>query len=467
MPKYDCIKDFKMKLKPHQIKAVRYLMRKDQNGLLVSHPTGWGKTITALAFAGCFLTEYKDRKVIVVAPVSVTKSFKEYAENLEMDLDRIEIYSYQKFSNLFNEGKIVCQGNAIIVDEVHNLRNLGTFTFLNVDTMKKDEGKESGMRAKSVLECASGTLKRLLLTATPFVNDLKDFIPIINYIYGGHLIYKRNQVKNVEDIDKYLKKKVYYIPSENKVNVSKRSVGSSKRRANSDFPTYKEEYIKITMPADYERDYCSLIKGGIVNEFGFIHPKSFYNAHRRAVNKIGRSEEYFSLKIKKAVSLIKGNKSVNSIRENKAVIFSNWLEYGIEPIAKALDKEGISYSIFNGSLTENRRSKIIKDFNKDLFQVLILSSSGKEGIDLKGVRKLIVMDPVWNFAGMEQIRGRAIRYHSHFHLPENERNVEIYYLLLVTSNKKCISGDTVVYKFIEEKKKLQKTIDAHLKKLSI
>ena len=444
MPKYDCIKDFKMKLKPHQIKAVRYLMRKDQNGLLVSHPTGWGKTITALAFAGCFLTEYKDRKVIIVAPVSVTKSFKEYAENLEMDLDRIEIYSYQKFSNLFNEGKIFCQGNAIIVDEVHNLRNLGTFTFLNIDTTKKDEGKESGMRAKSVLECASGTLKRLLLTATPFVNDLKDFIPIINYIYGGHLIYKRSQVKNVEDIDKYLKRKVYYIPSSNKNSL--------------DFPIYKEEYIKITMPKDYERDYCSLIKGNIVNEFGFIHPKSFYNAHRRAVNKIGRSEEYFSLKIKKAVSLIRGNKSV---------IFSNWLEYGIEPIAKALDKEGISYSIFNGSLTENKRSKIVKDFNKDLFQVLIVSASGKEGIDLKGVRKLIVMDPVWNFSGMEQIRGRVIRYHSHIHLPENERNVDIYYLLLVTSKKKCISGDTVVYKFIEEKKKLQKTIDFHLKKLSI
>ncbi len=63
------------------------------------------------------------------------------------------------------------------------------------------------------------------------------------------------------------------------------------------------------------------------------------------------------------------------------------------------------------------------------------------------------MDPVWNFAGMEQIKGRAIRYHSHIDLPEDERNVEIYYLLLVTSTKDCISGDEVVYKFVENKKK--------------
>ena len=434
MPKYDCIKDFGMKLKPHQIKAVRYLMRKDQNGLLVSHPTGWGKTITALAFAGCFLTEYKNRKVIIIAPVSVTNSFKEYAEKMEMDLDRIEIYSYQRFTNLFNDGKIICQGNAIIIDEVHNLRN---FNLLS-------KGKEKGFRSKAALECASGTLKRLLLTATPFVNELKDFIPIINYIYGGHLIYKKNQIKTVDDIDKYLKKKIYYIPPDNKTS--------------SDFPTYKEEYIKILMPLKYENDYCSLIEGNIVNDFGFINPKSFYNAHRRAVNKIGRSEEYFSLKIKKAISLI---------RESKTVIFSNWLEYGIEPIAKELDKNNISYSIYTGSLTKNKKVKIIKDFNKDLFQVLILSSSGREGLDLKKVRKLIIMDPVWNFAGMEQIRGRVIRYHSHIDLPIEERNVEIYYLLLVTTNKKCISGDEVVYKFIEEKKKLQKIIDYHLKKLSI
>ena len=442
-----CLYDFKIKLKPHQIKAVKYLMQPNTNGLLVTHPTGWGKSITAVAFAGCFLEKYKDSKIIIVGPVSVTKAFEDYVNDLGLDIDRIEIYSYQKFANLFEEGKINCQGNGMIIDEVHNLRNLGTFSYLNESdrsSFSDREKKESGIRAKTILECTSGCKKRMILTATPFVNELKDFIPLINFIYGGHLIYKKNQLKNIDDLDKYLNKKIYFIPPNFKTS--------------DNFPTYKEEYIKIKMPKSYEKDYCSLIRGQIVNKAGFKNPNSFYNAHRRAVNKIGRSQEYFSLKIKKTISLI---------GDYKTVIFSNWLEYGVEPICKELATNKISYQIFVGSFSEKKRNKIIKDFNNDHYQVLVLSGSGKEGIDLKKVRRLIVMDPVWNFAGMEQIRGRAIRYQSHIDLPPSQRNVSIYYLLLITDKKDCLSGDSVVYGFIEEKKKLQVLIDKKLKKLSI
>lgn len=437
------LKNFKIKLKSYQIKAVKYLMKPEVNGLLVSHPTGWGKSITAVAFAGCFLNKYKDKKVIIVGPVSVTKMFEEYVINLGLNINRVEIYSYQKFANLYEDGKILCQGNALIIDEVHNLRNLGNLSYID----KKDK-KEKGIRTKTVLECASGTVKRLLLTATPFVNELKDFIPIINFIYGGHLIYKTNQLKNIDDLDKYLKNKVYFIPSNLK---------------GKDFPNYSEEFVNIFMSKEYEKAYCSLIEGKIVNDSGFKNPNSFYNAHRRAVNKIGRSQEYFSLKIKKAIKITNPKKGLIY----KSVIFSNWLEYGIEPIVKELKENNISHMVYIGSLNDVKRTQIIKDFNDDLFDVLVLSGSGKEGIDLKKVRRLIVMDPVWNFAGMEQIRGRVIRYQSHISLPKEERFVEIYYLLLVTNNKKCLSGDSVVYKFIEEKKKLQHLIDKKLKKLSI
>ena len=447
-----CIKDFKIKLKPHQIKAVQHLMKPNIGGLLVTHPTGWGKSITAVSFAGCFLEKYKTKKVIIVGPVSVTKMFLNYVQDLKLDEKRIGIYSYQKFANLYEEGKIICQGNALIIDEVHNLRNLGTFSYLNntaLTSSTERASKETGIRAKTVLECASGAIKRLLLTATPFVNELKDFIPIINFIYGGHLIYKKNQLKTIDDLDHYLKNRVYFIPS--------------KLKGSKDFPDYSEEFVNILMSKDYEKDYCSLIQGKIVNKSGFKNPNSFYNAHRRAVNKIGRSQQYFSLKIKKAIKLVKPKKNL----VYKSVIFSNWLEYGIEPISKELKENDISYKIFTGSLSETKRNQIIKEFNDDKFNVLVLSGSGKEGIDLKKVRRLIVMDPVWNFAGMEQIRGRAIRYQSHIDLPEAERFVEIYYLLLVTNNKNCLSGDSVVYKFIEEKKKLQYLIDNKLKKLSI
>ena len=79
------------------------------------------------------------------------------------------------------------------------------------------------------------------------------------------------------------------------------------------------------MKKDYEEDYCRVIKGNETKGDYFEKPEAFYNAHRRAVNKIGKGKIYFSDKTKKAISLI-GDK--------KTVIYSNWLDFGLRPILK-------------------------------------------------------------------------------------------------------------------------------------
>ena len=58
--------------------------------------------------------------------------------------------------------------------------------------------------------------------------------------------------------------------------------------------------------------------------------------------------------------------------------------------------------------------------------VILISSSGAEGISLKCVRQVHVMEPFWNYIRVDQVLGRAIRMKSHITLPENERNVEQY-----------------------------------------
>ena len=77
------------------------------------------------------------------------------------------------------------------------------------------------------------------------------------------------------------------------------------------------------------------------------------------------------------------------------------------------------------------------------------------------------MDPVWNYAGILQIRGRAIRYRSHENLPEEDRKVDIYYMILETGVEDCKSGDTVVYNIVEEKKKSSRLVDKMLRDVSI
>jgi len=55
-----------------------------------------------------------------------------------------------------------------------------------------------------------------------------------------------------------------------------------------------------------------------------------------------------------------------------------------------------------------------------------ITSAGAEGISLRNVRQVHIMEPYWNMVRIEQVKGRAVRICSHMDLPKEERNVEIY-----------------------------------------
>tara|TARA_Y100000389_G_scaffold115453_1_gene112531 strand:+ start:1725 stop:5504 length:3780 start_codon:yes stop_codon:yes gene_type:complete len=65
----------------------------------------------------------------------------------------------------------------------------------------------------------------------------------------------------------------------------------------------------------------------------------------------------------------------------------------------------------------------------EYIQILLISSSGAEGISLKAVRQVHIMEPFWNYIRVDQVFGRAARMESHSSLPEEERNVEQYIYL--------------------------------------
>ena len=64
------------------------------------------------------------------------------------------------------------------------------------------------------------------------------------------------------------------------------------------------------------------------------------------------------------------------------------------------------------------------------FGLLLISEAGSEGLDLKGVRDVILLEPHFHEAVAHQVIGRAVRYESHAKLPPNERNVTVHRVLL-------------------------------------
>ena len=129
------------------------------------------------------------------------------------------------------------------------------------------------------------------------------------------------------------------------------------------------------------------------------------------------------------------------------------------------EEKEIIRNIFNGSLDKipaslnqdiqrkfygNSSSQLSSSLNQNLYgsliQLLIISASGAEGIDLKNVRFVHIMEPYWHPVRAEQVIGRARRICSHKELPVEEQNVKVFLYLLI-HNKKLL--DTNREKFTE------------------
>jgi len=116
-----------------------------------------------------------------------------------------------------------------------------------------------------------------------------------------------------------------------------------------------------------------------------------------------------------------------------------------------------TYAVLSGSILPEERVNIIKQFNSaenktgSKINILLLSSAVAEGIDLKRIRHVHIMEPFWNYARINQVETRAIRFNSHEDLPSDERNVQVYIYLSdypteITKqiNKQTINDETVV-----------------------
>jgi len=156
-----------------------------------------------------------------------------------------------------------------------------------------------------------------------------------------------------------------------------------------------------------------------------------------------------------------------------SVVYSTFLEYGIIAFTKILELNGYKlyneegeefkkYAIYSGSQTPEEREEILKIINDEdnkygkNISVLLISKSGTEGLDIKCVRSVHIMEPYWNFSLLQQIIARGVRYKSHVSLKENEKNVQTY-IYLSDYNKDYLQNEK--NKIKERNKKKKETIE--------
>ena len=282
-----------------------------------------------------------------------------------------------------------------------------------------------------------------------------------------------------------------------KERLSERGTKKSSKKVKSTFRVFSRQSSNFVFPEEINRPYpdpkfiVSLLDSK--NNSSNINIDKMLSIEEKA-NENGKIDNDYKDRIKNAINglvengelyLREGKNGLDKLSPKMKImleninkshglifVYSNFrtLE-GIEIFSKILDFNGYSkygtednfkkYAIYSGFEDEKEKKDILQIFtskeNKHgkYIKILLSTAAGAEGLDLKNIRQIHIMEPYWNQTRIEQVIGRGIRRNSHIELPEDERNVEVFRYFSVFSQKNSnITKDKM-------------STDEHIEKLSL
>lgn len=417
------------------------LSRLEKNkGVFAQHSMGSGKTLLALKAAKRAQDKNKTGEVVVSAPASVIRQFPEEAKKFKINLDpaRIHYYSHEE---LVNKAKSLASKNPslLIVDEGHRLRNS--------ETAKN--------KAHSLVRDSSDSA--LILSGTGMYNKPHDIGALVNLAAGEKVLptsekeFEKEYI-HTKRVDPGLFRRMLGVqPGEEQELVNKGKLRGALRKyvhnydAQEDMP---EEFAKTTekihkvgMGTDQYKYYKfaeNRIPWHVRVKIRHGLPlskkeSSSLNAFSSAVRQISNTHASFTQQPEKVELSPKFQKMLQHSdklrkeigKDYKGVVYSNYLGSGLEHYSRALTAKGIKHGVYHGGLTKTEKEAMRDSFNEGKIDTILLSSSGSEGLNLKGARHVQVMEPHFNHSKIRQVVARAVRRGSHAHLKEEDRHVQV------------------------------------------
>jgi hypothetical protein len=127
--------------------------------------------------------------------------------------------------------------------------------------------------------------------------------------------------------------------------------------------------------------------------------------------------------------------------------------YALYTGTESVEEKEITRRIYNGEwdyIPTNLSAELKKIAHNnnmgEIIKVLMITSSGSEGINLRNTRYVHIMEPYWHPVRTEQVIGRARRICSHKNLPRALQTVEVFVYLMVLSPEQLKSDDAIELK---------------------
>lgn len=307
-------------------------------------------------------------------------------------------------------------------------------------------------------------------TKINFVND---------FLKNGFKVFSQNEEYVVLLKSTYKKKPPKYVTP---VTIKRKDFPDQLPTKFETVPMSVDQFIEYDSARDKEREEANRSKGMKIN-VSLSKPKSSRSSSYRI-----KSRQFSNFRLRNPSEadlkdLKKNSPKFKKLLDNihyynakkyNQVIYSNFVnEFGINIIAKCLEVNLIfseydsndtidkelslnekTYAVITGDIEPEIREQIINTFNSKenengkLINVLLISSVAAEGVDLKRVRVIHMVDQWWNYSRVVQVLARAIRYKSHEDMPESERNVQP--IIYLSDYPETVSDD---------RRKLEKTTD--------
>lgn len=481
-------------------------------GLLIFHRIGAGKTCAAIRIA----EECKHKKkIIVVLPASLLGNFykelrsectgDEYVNKKEREqlyslhpitkeyrtlLDKInkriekyyEIYSYNKYVELYEKKKLDLKNSLIIVDEVQNIVS--------------ETGKYYKLIKKSI-DNSSKSTKVVLLSATPIFDKPVELALTLNLLKLDNPIPIGNEFNNLflEKIDNTYK-------LNNQEELKKMMQGLISFYPGAPvyaFPRMNFKVVKCNMSNYQYKSYLALENRQSDNIFKDILklPNDFLLGPRMISNiaypnRLISQKGYENFKDSHIENLkkysIKFYKIIKKIQKCDGTIFiySNFKEYGgLESLIKVLKYYGYKNFLDDGmgknrfAIWSGNENIIDKDLIRDIFnskknvngsliKIILGSPAIKEGVSLLRVKDVHILEPYWNISRLDQVIGRAIRFCSHRDVEKKDRYVNVYlYLATAPKDIKNKTVDEHIYNLALKKKELTESFIELIKDVAV
>lgn len=316
----ECLRSSHVKLKPHQRKLAAYMLK--HRGALALWETGSGKTLGAAASAACCMKRKVVQEVVVLVKKSAIAQFKSEVVRFwpSAPLDRFTFLTVHTFFKTSTR-KPVPAHTFLVVDEAHE--------FANPDAATTQRLLKYALQCKRVL----------LLTATPYVNSLQDFIPLMAMVKGDAPLSKRkfdHMAADPRALRAWLRNTT--------------SVMLTDKGAGKDFARVVFHDVPVRMAPATWREYQKRLRKHVKKPFYMDLRELTMGASPADCEKCRWIQEHVRAWMARG--------------EGKIIVYTSFVDKGVHLLEESLRRAGAHYAIVDGSRSAAQRRAVVDMFNK-------------------------------------------------------------------------------------------------------